>query len=97
MRFFVGAVTPFLKSYRRIRAAENKTIPWPAFAELMSCSYTGSGDADESAPTGDSSDGLNQPHDEAKSSGPIGIANSNYWRDVRANLVRREQVSCIYS
>ncbi|XP_062231405.1 uncharacterized protein LOC133928903 [Phragmites australis] len=60
-------------------------------AESMA-SYSGSGAADASTPAGDSSsDGLNQPHDEAKSSEPINISNSNYWRDVRANLVRREQ------
>ncbi|XP_062180789.1 uncharacterized protein LOC133885151 [Phragmites australis] len=57
-------------------------------AENMASS---SGDA--STPAGDGSDGLNvnRPHDEAKSSEPINISNSNYWRDVRANLVRREQ------
>ncbi|EEC79246.1 hypothetical protein OsI_20004 [Oryza sativa Indica Group] len=42
---------------------------------------------DDAASTGDSSDGLNQLHNESKSN----ISNSNYWRDVRANLVRREQ------
>ncbi|XP_006654417.3 uncharacterized protein LOC102709079 isoform X2 [Oryza brachyantha] len=46
---------------------------------------------DDAASTGDSSDGLNQMHDESKSSEPVNISNSNYWRDVRANLVRREQ------
>uniref|UniRef100_A0A0E0DRI7 YqgE/AlgH family protein n=1 Tax=Oryza meridionalis TaxID=40149 RepID=A0A0E0DRI7_9ORYZ len=42
---------------------------------------------DDAASTGDSSDGLNQLHNKSKSN----ISNSNYWRDVRANLVRREQ------
>jgi hypothetical protein len=69
----------------------------PICAELMICSYTGSDDADASAPTGDTSDGLNQPQDEAKSSRSISISNSNYWRDVRASLVCRERVRCIYS
>ncbi|KAF0922673.1 hypothetical protein E2562_001071 [Oryza meyeriana var. granulata] len=41
--------------------------------------------------SGDSSDGLDQLHNESKSSDPINISNSNYWRDVRANLVRQEQ------
>ncbi|VAH07563.1 unnamed protein product [Triticum turgidum subsp. durum] len=58
-------------------------------AESKASSF-GSGDA--SVPTGDSSDGLNKPPDESKSTEPINISNSNYWRDVRANLVRREQV-----
>ncbi|KAF6984776.1 hypothetical protein CFC21_002732 [Triticum aestivum] len=57
-------------------------------AESKASSF-GSGDA--SVPTGDSSDGLNKPPDESKSTEPINISNSNYWRDVRANLVRREQ------
>ncbi|KAG8085628.1 hypothetical protein GUJ93_ZPchr0010g11081 [Zizania palustris] len=46
---------------------------------------------DDAATTGDSSDGLNQLHNESKSNEPINISNSNYWRDVRANLVLREQ------
>ena len=58
-----------------------------SFAWLL---HAGSGDA--SVPTGDSSDGLNKPPDESKSTEPINISNSNYWRDVRANLVLREQV-----
>lgn len=58
-----------------------------SFAWLL---HAGSGDA--SVPTGDSSDGLNEPPVESKSTEPINISNSNYWRDVRANLVRREQV-----
>ncbi|GJM88619.1 hypothetical protein PR202_ga04699 [Eleusine coracana subsp. coracana] len=57
----------------------------------IKASSSGSGDADASGPAGDSSDGLNQPDDEAKPSEPISISNSNYWRDVRASLVRREQ------
>uniref|UniRef100_A0ACD5THE9 Uncharacterized protein n=1 Tax=Avena sativa TaxID=4498 RepID=A0ACD5THE9_AVESA len=52
-------------------------------------SSSGSGDA--SVPTGDSSDGSNEPPNESKLTEPINISNSNYWRDVRANLVRREQ------
>jgi hypothetical protein len=72
-------------------------ISLPICAELMICSDTGSCDADTSTPAGDSSGDLNQPHDETKSSGPISISNSNYWRDVRASLVRREQVRCTYS
>jgi hypothetical protein len=52
--------------------------------------HAGSGDA--SVPTGDSSDELNEPPDESNSTEPTNISNSNYWRDVRANLVRREQV-----
>lgn len=38
----------------------------------------------------------NKPHDEPNSSGPINVSGSSYWRDVRANLVRREQVSLVY-
>ncbi|GJN14445.1 hypothetical protein PR202_gb01272 [Eleusine coracana subsp. coracana] len=57
----------------------------------IKASSSGSGDADASTPAGDSSDGLNQPDDDAKPSGLISISNSNYWRDVRASLVRREQ------
>ncbi|KAL5203484.1 hypothetical protein ABZP36_014436 [Zizania latifolia] len=52
-------------------------------------SSSGNDDADS---TGDSSDGLNQLYNDSKSNEPINISNSNYWRDVRANLVRREQV-----
>ena len=58
-------------------------------AESKASSF-GSGDA--SVPTGDGSDGLNEPPVESKSTEPINISNSNYWRDVRANLVLREQV-----
>lgn len=50
-----------------------------------------SGHDDASAPEGDTSAGLNKPHDEPKSSDPINVSSSSYWRDVRANLVRREQ------
>ncbi|KAG8068654.1 hypothetical protein GUJ93_ZPchr0005g15415 [Zizania palustris] len=46
---------------------------------------------DDTYSTGDSSDGLNQLYTDSKSNEPINISNSNYWRDVRANLVRREQ------
>uniref|UniRef100_A0A0D9WGM6 YqgE/AlgH family protein n=1 Tax=Leersia perrieri TaxID=77586 RepID=A0A0D9WGM6_9ORYZ len=46
---------------------------------------------DDATSAGDSSDGLNQLHNESEPSEPINISNSNYWRDVRANLVRREQ------
>jgi len=50
-----------------------------------------SGHGDASASAGDASAGLNKLHDESKSSDLINVSSSSYWRDVRANLVRREQ------
>ena len=64
-------------------------------AQLMVFVHAGHDDA--STPTGDTSAGLNQPHDETKTSKPINVSSSNYWRDFRANLVRREQVSLVCS
>ncbi|CAL5095003.1 unnamed protein product [Urochloa decumbens] len=52
-------------------------------------SSSGHDDASDSA--GDTSAGLNKPFEESKSSDPINVSSSSYWRDVRANLVRREQ------
>ena len=60
-------------------------------AQLMV--FVNAGHDDASTPTGDTSAGLNQPHDETKTNKPINVSSSNYWRDVKANLVRREQVS----
>ncbi|KAJ1262968.1 hypothetical protein BS78_09G148500 [Paspalum vaginatum] len=50
-----------------------------------------SGHDDASASEGDASAGLNLPHGDSKSRDPIDVSGSSYWRDVRANLVRREQ------
>jgi hypothetical protein len=58
--------------------------------------FAHAGHDDASASAGDASAGLNKPHDESKSSDPINVSSSSYWRDVRANLVRREQVSQVY-
>ncbi|KAL5231021.1 hypothetical protein ABZP36_029797 [Zizania latifolia] len=56
---------------------------------------TSSSGDDHAASTGDSSDGLNRLHSESKSNEPTNISNSNYWRDVRANLVLREQEALV--
>ncbi|CAN6337566.1 unnamed protein product [Urochloa humidicola] len=58
-------------------------------AESKAASSSGHNDASDSA--GDTSAGLNKPLEESKSSDPINVSSSSYWRDVRANLVRREQ------
>ncbi|CAL4908280.1 unnamed protein product [Urochloa decumbens] len=50
-----------------------------------------SGHDDAADSTGDTSAGLNKLPEESKSSDPINVSSSSYWRDVRANLVRREQ------
>ncbi|CAN6328200.1 unnamed protein product [Urochloa humidicola] len=52
-------------------------------------SSSGHDDASDSAR--DISAGVNKPFEESKSSDPINVSSSSYWRDVRANLVRREQ------
>ncbi|PWZ09804.1 UPF0301 protein CT0663 [Zea mays] len=62
-----------------------------ASGEEADSKASSAGHDDASIPTGDTSAGLNQPHDEPKTSKPINVSSSNYWRDVRANLVRREQ------
>lgn len=56
--------------------------------------HAGHDDVSDSA--GDTSAGLNKPHDESKSTNPVNVSSSNYWRDVRANLVRREQVMLVF-
>ena len=64
----------------------------------LECSIEGfanAGHDDVSASAGDASAGLNKPHEESKSSNLVNVSSSSYWRDVRANLVRREQVSLV--
>ncbi|KAG2627425.1 hypothetical protein PVAP13_3KG125782 [Panicum virgatum] len=53
--------------------------------------FANAGHDDVSASAGDASAGLNKPHEESKSSNLVNVSSSSYWRDVRANLVRREQ------
>ncbi|KQK06197.1 uncharacterized protein LOC100827575 [Brachypodium distachyon] len=82
---------PVLRHLVAMRASGKRAKNGPGDDEEAKNKASSSGSDDASVPTGDSSDGSNGPHDESKPSEPIDISNSNYWRDVRANLVRREQ------
>jgi hypothetical protein len=81
--------------FHATRSSTTNLGPGPGLgsSQLMVSVHAGHDDA--STPTGDTSAGLNQSHDEPKTSKPINVSSSNYWRDVRANLVRREQVSLV--
>ncbi|RLN30041.1 hypothetical protein C2845_PM05G37660 [Panicum miliaceum] len=74
-----------------VRASGGARKDGPGGGEEAESKASSSGHDDASASAGDASAGLNKPHDESKSSDPINVSSISYWRDVRANLVRREQ------